>query len=86
MTRSDLLLTWPEWLVINLLLQPKQHPAAEGKSQSAHTAAEAEVPMHVSQKASSPARVSVILCLMALTKEMGNVSPTAACEPSWAPL
>lgn len=38
-----------------LLLWPKQHPAAEGQSQTAHTAAEAEVHMYMSQKASSPA-------------------------------
>lgn len=40
--------------MIPLLLWPKQHPAAEGKSQSAHTAAEAEVSMHMSQKSFPP--------------------------------
>lgn len=47
--RSDLVLSWPEWLMIPLFLWPKQHPVAEGKSQTAHTAAEAEVPVHMSQ-------------------------------------
>lgn len=53
-----------------LLLWPKQHPATEGQSQTAHTAAEAEVPVYMSQKASSPTlSKSVILWLTALTKE-----------------
>lgn len=87
-TRSDLVLTWPEWFMTPLLLWPKQHPATEGQSQTAHTAAEAEVPMYMSQKASSP-MLSKSECdpvAYGTYQRVGNVSPTTASEPYLAPL
>lgn len=50
---------WPSpdmaWMAHDpTFLWPEQHPVAESKSQTAHTAAEAEAPVHMA-KASSPA-------------------------------
>lgn len=38
--RIDLVLTRPEQIMIQLLLWPKQNPAAEGQSQTAHITAQ----------------------------------------------